>query len=231
MRNTDKISIKAAIFDMDGTLVDTLGSWKEVFSGLGERFLCDSGFTPDMDVDRMCRTMTIAEGMRLVRERHFPSADERSVLDSAMELFVKYYKERATLKDGVRELLDTFLVRGVRMALATASPMLFVNIALERFGLRGYFDEIISCEEVGRNKEFPDVFIEARKRLGAELPRTWVFEDSLTAIKTAARAGFNTVGIFDKYNFGCEEASRIATEYIKEGDSLARLIPLLEVDS
>ena len=218
------IRIKAAIFDMDGTLVDSLGVWETIWSGLGKRFIGDSSFRPDPDFDKLCRTMTMKESMAEVHRIFNFGESTDEVYNCSVEICVKYYKETVTLKKGVREFLDALYGCGVKMAVATASPMIFVNIALDRLGLRKYFAEVISCDEVGRNKEFPDVFLEAMKRLGAPLSETWVFEDSLTAIKTATRAGFSTVGIYDKNNFGCEEAMRVATEYIGESDTLARLI-------
>jgi beta-phosphoglucomutase-like phosphatase (HAD superfamily) len=77
---------------------------------------------------------------------------------------------------------------------------------------------------VGKSKEFPDVFIAAQKAIGTELEQTWVFEDSLVALKTASKAGFKTVGIYDKFNFGHDEMKRTVDIYIDENQTLMDLV-------
>ncbi len=218
------MSIKGAIFDMDGTLVDSLGVWEEIWSGLGARYKDDPAFHPDESIDKACRTMTLSEDMHLIhKEFGFgESADE--LFDFVMGLCVDYYKEKVELKAGVEEFLEYLKVLGVKMCLATASPIVFVDIALDKLDIRKYFDSILSCEEVGKNKAFPDVFLEGMRRIGCELSNTWVFEDSLTAIETATAAGFKTVGIYDRNNFGTERVAKIATEYVGADASFRELI-------
>lgn len=91
-------------------------------------------------------------------------------------------------------------------------------------GIGKYFLKVLLCEEVGTGKEMPDVFLAAAKVLGERVCDTWIFEDSLTAIETAAKAGFHTVGIYDPCNFGQETIQRIAEAYIGPGESLLKLI-------
>lgn len=222
------MGIKGAIFDMDGTLVDSLGVWEEIWSGLGARYKGDPAFRPVESIDKACRTMTLSEDMHLIhKEFGFgKSADE--LLDFVMGLCVDYYKEKVELKVGVREFLEYLKASGVKTCLATASPMLFVDIALDRFDIRKCFDSILSCEEVGKNKAFPDVFLEGMRRIGCKLAETWVFEDSLTALETASSVGFKTVGIYDPNNFGTERASQISTKYLEKGASFINLIGKIE---
>jgi beta-phosphoglucomutase-like phosphatase (HAD superfamily) len=91
-------------------------------------------------------------------------------------------------------------------------------------GLGKYFSKVISCNDVGKGKEHPDVFIAAHEYLGTPKDSTWVFEDSVAAIETAVSAGYKTVGIYDQYNFGLDRIPSIATVYIDKGESLAKLI-------
>ena len=140
------------------------------------------------------------------------------------EIVTRYYKEQVELKRGTRELLEYLSSNGVKMSVATASPMKWVNIALDNCDIRKYFKEILTCEEVGKNKAFPDVFLEAARRMGTSVEGTYVFEDSLTALKTAKKAGFPTVGIYDENNYGAEEAEKIVSAYIGKDASLADAI-------
>ena len=100
----------------------------------------------------------------------------------------------------------------------------FDFIFFDRFNLYQYFPKIISCAEVGKGKSHPDVFIAAEKYLGTTRDDTWVFEDSFVALQTAKNAGFQTVGVFDKHNFGSVGVADVSTIYIGEGESFHRII-------
>ena len=95
---------------------------------------------------------------------------------------------------------------------------------MKKFSLDRFFPRIFSCNDVGKGKEHPDVFIEAHKYLGSEKDSTWIFEDSIVAIETAVGAGYKTVGIYDKYNFGLDRVKTLSTVYVGEGESLRKLI-------
>ena len=100
-----------------------------------------------------------------------------------------------------------------------------LNIVIKRFGLDAYFSRIFSCGDIGKGKEFPDVFEQAHVYLGTPKDSTWVFEDSVTALQTAVKAGFQTVGIYDAYAFDEQRVKELSTVYIARDESLERLIP------
>lgn len=77
---------------------------------------------------------------------------------------------------------------------------------------------------MGKGKEFPDVFIAAHSYLGTLKESTWIFEDSIVSLETATKAGYQTVGIYDKYNFGLERVKEISTVYIGKDESLTKII-------
>lgn len=218
------MKIKSAIFDMDGTLVDSLGVWKIVWEKFGERFLGNPDFYPDEETDKLCRTQTAYEDMIYVHAKFGFGKDADDLYAIFFEIVSDFYRTKVVPKAGTIELLETLKAGGVRLAIATASPMEWVNIALDNCNLRKYFSVVLSCEEVGKNKAFPDVFIETAKRLGAEVSETAVFEDSLTALKTAKGAGFHTVGIYDENNYGADEARVLADYYIDDGEPLTKAL-------
>ena len=110
------------------------------------------------------------------------------------------------------------------MCIASATALDLITVALKHCGIESYFLKIFSCAEIGKGKEEPDVFMKACEFLGEKPEETWVFEDSLSAIKTVVKIGLPTVGIYDAYNFGREEIKELATEYIAEGETLLKLI-------
>ena len=99
-----------------------------------------------------------------------------------------------------------------------------IEIAMNHCDIERYFSKVVSCGKLGKGKEEPDVFLQALDYLGQDKKDTWVFEDSLVAIETAAKIGLPTVGIYDQFNFGQERISKIATEYIAKGETLLKLI-------
>jgi beta-phosphoglucomutase-like phosphatase (HAD superfamily) len=100
-----------------------------------------------------------------------------------------------------------------------------VKRILERHGVLQYFDDIISCTEVGAGKDKPDVFFAAQKFLGTPHEQTWVVEDSALAVETAQKAGFPVIGIYDENGVEQEKTRALADIFLEDGASFADLIP------
>lgn len=219
--------MKAAIFDMDGTLINSLIFWDHLWKTMGEKYLADPSFRPDDTTDRECRTLTIDKAMELVYERFGIGSSGKELADLAIELIIIFYREVVEAKPGALEFLQYLKVKGVKMAVATASNGDLVQLAMERCGLKPYLDMVVSCADVGKGKDQPDVFLLALEKLGTTAEETWMFEDSYVALQTAKRIGMPTVGIFDANNYGQDILRANSDHYIAEGESLTRLIGIL----
>lgn len=219
------MKITGAIFDMDGTLADSLSFWDVIWKRLGEKYLSDPTFRPDPVTEKGVRTVTLYDGMALVHKncRIGSSADE--VFEVADKMLKDFYRETVPLKPGVKEFLDHLKARGVKMCIASATAPHLIDVLMKKFSLDEYFPRLFSCNDIGKGKEHPDIFIAAHEYLGTDKDSTWVFEDSITALETSKKAGYKIVGIYDKNNFGLDRVAEISDVYIGEGDSLARLIP------
>ncbi len=220
------MNMKAAIFDMDGTLVDSLMTWEVLWSDFGEAYLGSKTFRPSEEDDKRVRTLTLRDAMHLIHKNYNIGESGEALLDHANRIMIDFYANRVTLKSGVLEFLEHCKNRGVKMCLATATAPALLHVALEHCGIGQYFQRIFSCGDIGKGKEHPDIFLLAHEFLGEHLCETWVIEDSLVALETATRIGFPTVGIYDPYNYGQDRIREIATEYIAKGQTLARLIPV-----
>lgn len=218
------MEIKAAIFDMDGTLVDSLMLWDVLWADFGKTYLEDENFRPSEADDKRVRTLTLKDAMHLIHENYHIGRDGGELLDRANRMMIDFYSNRVALKDGVLEFLEHCKRGGVKMCLATATATDLLHLALDHCGIGKYFSGIFSCGDIGKGKEHPDVFLLAQKYLGEEVGDTWVVEDSLVAIETATKIGMKTIGIYDRFNYGQDRIKEIATEYIAEGQTLARLI-------
>lgn len=218
------MKIKAAIFDMDGTLIDSLKIWNVLWSKLGEAFLNDKNFMPSMEDDKKVRTLMFKDAMELIHKNYHLGKSGSEVLDFANQVLIDFYDKEVTLKDGVLEFLEYCKNNGVKMCLATASSPDLLNIAINHCDIGKYFLNKFSCSTLGKGKEEPDIYLLAADFLGENISETWVFEDSLVAIETATKIGMPTVGIYDRFNFGQDKIKEIATKYIGPEETLLKLI-------
>ena len=217
--------IKGAIFDMDGTLLDSLWGWEELWEWGGRKYLGIEGYRPDESVDKAVRTMVLRDAMEYIHRHCGIGRDAQELVDHFDEILPELYATKFMMKPGAKEFLDYCLELGIPMVLASATAKTFIEIALETHGLRKCFKAVMSCSDIGKGKEHPDIFLEAQRILGTEREETWVFEDSYVALETASAAGFKTVGVYDRYAFEQERLSRSATQYIAKGETLMKLVP------
>ena len=219
-----KINITGAIFDMDGTLIDSLMIWDVLWQRLGKKYLGDESFRPDPVTEKAVRTLTLIDAMTLVHEKCGIGKSGEEIWQFAVDMTVDFYENDVKMKTGALEFLEYLYSKGVKMCIASATAPNLISIAMKTCKLGKYFPKVISCNDVGKGKELPDVFIAAHEYLGTPKESTWVFEDSVVAIETASTAGYQTVGIYDQYNFGLDRIPSLATVYIDKGESLTKLI-------
>ncbi len=218
------MKIKAAIFDMDGTLVDSLGIWEIMWQNLGEHFCGGNRFVPDPESAKKIRTTTLRDAMYLLHENCNLGESGEAVYQVGEQTFRDFYANTVTLKEGVREYLEYCRTNGIRAVIASATAPELIEIALEHCGVRHYFEEIFSCSVVGKGKESPDIFLHTQAWLGTPTEETWVFEDSNVALETAQRIGMPTVGVYDSHTPWQEQVRQASTIYIAQGESMQKLI-------
>ncbi len=217
-------NIKGAIFDMDGTLVDSLMLWDIIWDRFGKKFLNGEVFKPDAADDKAVRTMTLKDAMDYLHSVYKIGTGGKELLDTTNEIIKTFYESEVELKEGVLEFLEYCHTKGIKMCIASATDIDLIKIAVQHCNIEKYFSNILSCAEIGKGKDQPDIYLKAMGFIGTSVDETCVFEDSHIAIITADKIGMKTVGIYDKYNYGQEEMKKIATVYISEGETLKNLI-------
>ena len=217
-------NIKGAIFDMDGTLVDSLMLWDVLWEKFGVKFMNREGFRPCEEDDKIVRTKTLKDAMEHIHSVYNIGSNGEELLITATELMINFYSNDVELKKGVLQFLEYCYAKGIKMCIASATDMSLIKLAVEQLNIGKYFVDIISCAEIGKGKDEPDIYLKGMDSLATTKEETCVFEDSHIAIDTADKIGMKTVGIYDKYNYGQEEIKKIATTYIAEGETLEKLV-------
>ncbi|MDO4798141.1 MAG: thiamine diphosphokinase [Coriobacteriales bacterium] len=188
--------MQGAIFDCDGTLLDSMPMWTQSCVGLLERYGVDDALRvflehESLDMDKKCAWYHENLGIGQSSEQLY-----RELWDCVAHA----YKTTVRPFPGCEAFLESLARRGVPMAIASSTPPELLEVALSAHGLLGYFGEVVFAGDVGRSKEYPDVYLAACQRLGTSVGETWVFEDAPFGVRSAARAGFPTVAIANDHD-------------------------------
>ncbi len=187
------MKIKGAIFDLDGTLMDSMPIWER----MGSNYLISKGIEPEPGLDEIVKSLSIVQGIAYIRERYGITDQFDEIMREVDRQVEHLYAETVMVKDGMRDLLERLSGQNVAMCVATANNRYHAEAALERNQIAGYFSRIFSCTEVGCGKDDPRIYETARAFLGTPKDQTVVYEDALYAVETAKKAGFPVVGVYD----------------------------------
>lgn len=191
-----KAETDSVIFDLDGTLLDSLGVWEHS----GTNFLRSQGIEPPADLDAELAQLSLKDGALLMKGMyHLPQSVEE-IMEATLRPIKEHYYNDIPVKAKVPALLEHLKSQGIKMAVATAGSEDFARAALSRLGLLDYFKFIITCDEVGVGKRKARVYEMALVRLGGVKRRTVVVEDAPYALQTAHKAQFRTVGVWDAHH-------------------------------
>ena len=215
-------TIKGVIFDLDGTLIDSMSVW----SRIDKEFLLENGVSdPPGDISEIMRKMTVEESSQYFIDHFGIRMTVPEIIVRIEELVRKEYSERIQLKPGACDILDSLDDKKIPYGVATATYRSLAASVLERCGIYDRFRFLLTDADYPRGKNFPDIFLGAAGRLGTLPGETLVVEDSLHSIETAASAGFVTAGVYD--NAARQEMDRIkaaADCYVMSLEEIKNLI-------
>ena len=216
--------IEGAIFDLDGTLVDSMGIWSEGLEFLLNRFFGVSRAELDDEMSYKLDTAPLTISVPMLCEYFHSSVKPREIMDEMNRFLWNFYSREIELKEGVLELLEHLKQLGVKMCVASASANDKVEAAMKHCGIDRYFEFLITCDDVKKSKEYTDVYDIALERLGTDADHTWIFEDAVIALRTARRTAMHTVGIYDPEQKEQEEIRSLSDIYLAKGESHKKLI-------
>ncbi len=202
--------IKGAIFDMDGTLTDSMGGWHKIYTELTSYLNIElpQGFM--MKVNHI----PMRERVKVVINEFNLNADENEVYAFWVDEAVKYYESVFKIKPYMLEAVKELNALGVKMAIATASDSVCAEAFIKSNNLTEYIRSVTGLDEVNRPKSFPDIYVKAAIKLGVNPSECIVFEDALTAIKAARCGGFKVCGVQDDCSKCDEEQIKKISDFV-----------------
>lgn len=204
------MNITGAIFDFDGTVFDSMHIWK----GVKFQFFDRIGLVLSEEQREEFKNLFLLEAIEVAKTRFDLKMTDKELFNEFFSLIKEKYLADTEPKNDIIEFLEKLKAKGVKMGIATATGESALEAVLEKFNMLHYFQEIYSTYTVGASKTEPKVYDVVLNELGTEKQTTWIFEDALYAAKTAKKAGYNVVGIYDKSEPGQEELKQLVDIYI-----------------
>ena len=201
-----------AIFDCDGTLLDSMGAWREMESEFAHRA---GGELTEADRD-LLTTLTTPEAGRFFHEKFGLGSSADDVVRMVNEYMLNYYSTRAVARPGALSFVQGLSELGVRLSVASSSPVAFLRAGLAHTGFLPLLDAVVSVDDVGKPKREPAVYERTQSLMGTDAAMTWGFEDAVYAIGTLKRAGFHALAVYDCDESGTfEELSAAADRTVR----------------
>lgn len=201
-------NIKAVIFDVDGTLVDSMWIWKQVDIDFLKRRKTELPLDLQKDIEGLSYTATA----EYFKERFRLPETVEEIKEEWREMADDFYNSIIPLKAGVKELLQIIRNNNLKIGIATSNSRELVETMIKKHEIGEYFDSIRTSCEVPRSKPFPDVYLQAAKDLGVMPQDCLVFEDTVAGATAAKAAGMRVIAIYDQIS----AESRVHLEQLAE---------------
>lgn len=185
---------KDIIFDMDGTLLDSMPVWEN----LGSMYLKSCGAEPEKGLSKIIEMMTLEESAAYFKDTYLPQKNVDEIKKGILLFIQGQYENVIPLKAGRKALLQQLSQSGATMCILTTSDEHCARAALERLGVYQYFQRILTSEELNLSKRTPQIYLKTCSEMGFRPENKTVYEDGLTQVKMAKTAGCRVIAAFDE---------------------------------
>ncbi len=198
---------QAVLFDLDGTIVDSMWIWKQIDIDYFER----CGMKLPENYQKEIEGLSFYETAVYTQNKYIPNVSVEDMMDAWNEMAYEHYANKVLPKENIDIFLAKLKERNIRLGIATSNSRKLCCATLENNGLLGYFDSIITGEDCTAGKPAPDVYLMSAKELGAVPSKCIVFEDICNGIYAGNSAGMVTVAVHDDYSaYQWEEKCKLA---------------------
>lgn len=188
--------MKGAIFDVDGTLLDSMGVWVKTT----EEFFAEHNVCVTSEEVQAYQSMTLEDSLPLIQAQYLPHMTFDEMMNDLRARVHTAYQKHIPEKLGASEYVKQLHNNGIKIAIATSGFPELCKSAFIRLGISDCIDAYAFSSEVGCDKSKPDIYLLAAERIGLPPDECTVYEDLLKGIESAKSAGFKTVAIADSTN-------------------------------
>jgi len=185
--------IKGAIFDLDGTLVDSMWVWSQIDID----YLKMKGYSMPENLRNEISHLSFSQTAVYFKETFNLDDSIAKISDDWHNMAFNHYSNNVKLKLGVKDFLNSLKSFKIKIALATSNSIPLLEACLKNNGIYDYFDSITTTDEVSNGKDCPDVYLLAANKLGINPRDCLVFEDILPAVQSAKAANMKVIAVED----------------------------------
>lgn len=184
---------QAVIFDLDGTLIDSMWVWTKI----DETFLGKRQIESHAGMHKALEGKSFTESAEYFKVHYVPEMSVEEIKKEWNDLALSFYTNEVQLKEGARAFLEMLQSQGIKMGIATSNSIELVKAVLTALGIENYFNQIRTSCEVGRGKPFPDIYLKVAEDLKVDPKACLVFEDVPNGVRAGQRAGMTVWGVRD----------------------------------
>ncbi|BBF42537.1 HAD-superfamily hydrolase, subfamily IA, variant 3:HAD-superfamily hydrolase, subfamily IA, variant 1 [Lachnospiraceae bacterium KM106-2] len=212
--------IKACLFDLDGTLVDSMWMWKDI----DIEYLGKHGIELPEDLQRSIEGMSFSETAMYFKERFQITESVDEIKATWNQMAMNKYANEVPLKEGVLEFLQYLKKKGIKTGIATSNSKELVSIVIDKHGIREYFNSIRTSCEVEKGKPAPDIYELVASDLEVDPSHCLVFEDVIQGIMAGKNAKMKVCAVADLYSEDVrKEKEELADYFIDSYKDIARI--------
>ena len=214
-------NIKAVIFDMDGTLIDSMWLWKSI----DIEYLKKHGYELPDDLQKAIEGKSFTETAQYFKERFQIKDSVEEIKAEWNRMAAEYYKQKVTMKEAALAFLQSLVANDYKTGIGTSNSRETVGVIMDKFGLDDYIQTISTSCEVAAGKPSPDIYLKVAADLGVAPEECLVFEDVPMGILAAKRAGMKCCAVYDDFSVSMDtEKKELADYYINTYEEVLAMI-------
>lgn len=212
-------NVKGVIFDLDGTLVDSMWMWEDI----DREFLSSHNIELPEDLQKKVEGMSFDETAIYFKERFQLKDSIEEIQEIWNNMAWNKYATQVPLKEGVLEFLDYLKDNNIPCGIASSNSRELIELVIGRYNIASYFKTIRNSNEVQKGKPSPDIYLLVAEELGVEPEKCLVFEDVVQGVQGGKNANMQVCNVYDEFSLKDQKIlKRLADYHIRSYEEILR---------